>query len=46
MLHAYRVKLRGGLSGADGDEVARQRVEAYANRMRPTGLLVRLKTPL
>lgn len=37
------MKLRGGLSGADGDEVARQRVEAFANKMRPVGLLVRLK---
>ena len=45
MLHAYRVKLRGGLPGADGDEVARQRVEAFVNKMRPTGLLVRLEYP-
>ncbi|KAM5535369.1 hypothetical protein V8D89_010891 [Ganoderma adspersum] len=43
VLHAYRVKLRGGLSGADGDEIARQRVEAFANKMRPTGLLDYIK---
>lgn len=34
------MKLRNGLSGLDGDEVARQRVEEFANKMRPTGFLV------
>ncbi|CCM00929.1 uncharacterized protein FIBRA_02976 [Fibroporia radiculosa] len=39
VLDAYRVKLRDGLSGAEGDEIARRRVEIYANKMRPPGFL-------
>ncbi|KAI8995533.1 maintenance of mitochondrial morphology protein 1 [Trametes punicea] len=39
VVDAYRVKLRNGLSGSEGDEVARQCVEDFANRMRPTGFL-------
>ena len=40
VLNAYRVKLRDGLPGSEGDEIVRQRVEEFANKMRPTGLLV------
>lgn len=36
----YRSKLRNDLPGADGDEVARKRLEDYANRIRPSGFLV------
>ncbi|KAI0757106.1 maintenance of mitochondrial morphology protein 1 [Daedaleopsis nitida] len=43
VLEAYRVKLRNGLNGAEGAEVARQRVEEFANRMRPTGLFDYIK---
>ncbi|KAJ3018028.1 hypothetical protein NUW54_g440 [Trametes sanguinea] len=43
VLDAYRVKLRNGLSGAEGDEVARQRVEEFANKMRPAGFLDYIK---
>ncbi|KAI0361739.1 maintenance of mitochondrial morphology protein 1 [Trametes cingulata] len=43
VLDAYRVKLRNGLAGAEGDEVARQRVEDFANKMRPTGFLDYIK---
>ncbi|RDX55969.1 maintenance of mitochondrial morphology protein 1 [Polyporus arcularius HHB13444] len=43
VLEAYRVKLRNGLTGADGDEIARQRVEEFANKMRPAGLLDYIK---
>ena len=35
------MKLRNGLSGPEGEEVARQRVEDFANKMRPKGLFVR-----
>ncbi|KAJ3844099.1 maintenance of mitochondrial morphology protein 1 [Lentinula raphanica] len=35
----YRSKLRNDLSGAEGDEVARKRVEDYANRIRPASFL-------
>ncbi|KAJ7139811.1 hypothetical protein C8R44DRAFT_605728 [Mycena epipterygia] len=35
----YRSKLRDGLSGAEGDEVARKRIEDYANKIRPPGFL-------
>ncbi|KAI0670004.1 maintenance of mitochondrial morphology protein 1 [Trametes maxima] len=43
VLDAYRVKLRNGLAGLEGDEVARQRVEDFANKIRPTGLLDYIK---
>ncbi|KAJ3971941.1 maintenance of mitochondrial morphology protein 1 [Lentinula raphanica] len=36
----YRSKLRNDLSGAEGDEVARKRVEDYANKIRPASFLV------
>ncbi len=40
VLDAYRMKMRGHLPGLDGDELARRRVEAFANKIRPPGLLV------
>lgn len=40
VVDAYRMKLRDHLSGADGDEVARKRVEAFANKMRPPTFVV------
>ncbi|RPD63041.1 maintenance of mitochondrial morphology protein 1 [Lentinus tigrinus ALCF2SS1-6] len=43
VLEAYRVKLRNGLTGTEGDEIARQRVEEFANKMRPAGLLDYIK---
>ncbi|KAI0932339.1 ERMES complex subunit mmm1 [Taiwanofungus camphoratus] len=43
VLEAYRVKLRDDLPGAEGDEVARKRVESYANMMRPPGFLDPIK---
>ncbi len=42
VLDAYRTKLRDDLPGPEGDEVARKRVEAFANKMRPPGFLVRV----
>ncbi|TFK76948.1 hypothetical protein BDN72DRAFT_754864 [Pluteus cervinus] len=35
----YRSKLRGDSIGPEGEEVARKRVEEYANRIRPAGFL-------
>ncbi|KAH9165842.1 maintenance of mitochondrial morphology protein 1 [Lactarius sanguifluus] len=37
----YRSKLRDDLQGIDGDEIVRQRVEDFVNRMRPSGILDR-----
>lgn len=31
------------MQGADGDEVARKRVEEFANKFRPPGFLVRVQ---
>ncbi len=45
VVNVYRSKLRNDLAGPQGDEVARQRVEAYANRIRPAGFLVRPRSP-
>ncbi|KAF9270378.1 maintenance of mitochondrial morphology protein 1 [Marasmius fiardii PR-910] len=39
VLNVYRSKLRDDLSGSAGDEVARQRVEDFANKIRPAGFL-------
>ncbi|KAI5835851.1 hypothetical protein K523DRAFT_259604 [Schizophyllum commune Tattone D] len=39
ILNVYRSKLRDDLDGMDGDEVARARVEAYANRVLPSSFL-------
>lgn len=36
----YRSKLRDDLIGPEGEEVARQRIENYANQIRPPGFLV------
>ncbi|KAI0322674.1 hypothetical protein OF83DRAFT_545778 [Amylostereum chailletii] len=38
-VQAYRSKMRNHLEGADGDEVARKRVEEFANRIRPAMFL-------
>lgn len=39
----YRSKLRNDLCGPEGDEVARQRIETYANQIRPPGFLDYIK---
>ncbi|KAJ6627242.1 hypothetical protein B0H10DRAFT_1780248 [Mycena sp. CBHHK59/15] len=39
IVEIYRSKLRDGLPGAEGDEVARKRIEDYANKIRPPGFL-------
>jgi maintenance of morphology protein 1 len=36
----YRSKLRDDIQGVEGDEIVRQRVEDFVNRMRPPGILV------
>jgi maintenance of morphology protein 1 len=36
----YRSKLRDDIQGVEGDEIVRQRVEDFVNRMRPSGILV------
>ncbi|THH34108.1 hypothetical protein EUX98_g13 [Antrodiella citrinella] len=43
VLEAYRSKLRDNLSGPEGDEVARKRVEAFANKMRPPAFVDPIK---
>ncbi|PCH33550.1 maintenance of mitochondrial morphology protein 1 [Wolfiporia cocos MD-104 SS10] len=43
VLEAYRVKLRGSLPGAEGDEVVRKCIEDYANKMRPPWFLDPIK---
>ncbi|KAF9015316.1 maintenance of mitochondrial morphology protein 1 [Cyathus striatus] len=37
--NVYRSKLRDDLSGLQGDEIARKRIEDYANRIRPAGFM-------
>ncbi|KAI9445035.1 hypothetical protein H4582DRAFT_1912867 [Lactarius indigo] len=39
----YRSKLRDDLQGIEGDEIVRQRVEDFVNRMRPSGILDRIQ---
>ncbi|KAK7064487.1 maintenance of mitochondrial morphology protein 1 [Favolaschia claudopus] len=39
IVEIYRSKLRDGLTGVDGDEAARKRIEDYANRIRPPGFV-------
>ncbi|ESK98355.1 mitochondrial outer membrane protein mmm1 [Moniliophthora roreri MCA 2997] len=39
VVDVYRSKLRNDMSGIEGDEVARRRVEEYANKIRPVGFL-------
>lgn len=41
VVNVYRSKLRDNLPGAEGDEVARKRIEDYANQIRPPGFVVR-----
>lgn len=36
----YRAKLQNGLEGSEGNEIARARIEAYANKIRPRSFLV------
>ncbi|OCH96509.1 maintenance of mitochondrial morphology protein 1 [Obba rivulosa] len=43
LLESYRSKLRGDKPGLEGDEIARRRVEDFANRMRPAGFLSPIK---
>ncbi|TFK41015.1 maintenance of mitochondrial morphology protein 1 [Crucibulum laeve] len=42
VVDVYRSKLRDDLSGVDGDEVARKRIEDYANKIRPAGFVDRI----
>lgn len=39
IVDVYRSKLRDGLPGIEGDEIARRRIENYANKIRPSGFL-------
>ncbi|KAI6136769.1 hypothetical protein F5141DRAFT_1076555 [Pisolithus sp. B1] len=39
VIDVYRAKLQNGLTGLKGIEVARQRIEAYANTIRPRNFL-------
>ncbi|KAJ3567361.1 hypothetical protein NP233_g6411 [Leucocoprinus birnbaumii] len=39
----YRLKLRDDLPGLEGDEVARRKIEEFANRIRPPGFLDDIK---
>lgn len=41
VVNVYRSKLRNDIEGTGGDEIARKRVEDYANKIRPAGFLVR-----
>ncbi|KAG5644742.1 ERMES complex subunit mmm1 [Asterophora parasitica] len=43
VVNVYRSKLRDDLVGPEGDEIARQRIENYANRIRPTGFIDHIK---
>ena len=36
----YRSKLRNDIAGIEGDEIARKRIEVYANTNRPAGFVV------
>lgn len=46
VVETYRSKLRNDLPGADGDEIARQRIERYANRIRPDSFVVSVQSSL
>ncbi|KIJ68280.1 hypothetical protein HYDPIDRAFT_124598 [Hydnomerulius pinastri MD-312] len=39
VVDVYRAKLQDGKTGFEGNEVARERIEAYANKIRPRGFL-------
>jgi hypothetical protein len=41
-MDVYRQKIRDDLPGIEGDEVARKKIEEYANQIRPPGFLVSL----
>lgn len=41
VVDVYRSKLRNDISGVEGDEFARKRIEVYANTVRPPGFVVR-----
>ncbi|KAF5337107.1 hypothetical protein D9611_003323 [Ephemerocybe angulata] len=43
IVDVYRSKLRDDLPGIEGDEVARQRIEDFANKIRPAGFLDQIK---
>lgn len=43
VVEVYRSKLRDDLPGPEGDEIARIRIENYANKIRPSGFLVRVR---
>jgi maintenance of morphology protein 1 len=45
VVDVYRQKIRNDLPGIEGDEVARRKIEEYANRIRPPGFLVSLVQP-
>ncbi|KAG5353245.1 hypothetical protein C0989_008980 [Termitomyces sp. Mn162] len=39
IVDVYRSKLRDDLTGPEGNEIARKRIEDYANKIRPAGFL-------
>lgn len=43
VVNIYRLKLRDDLLGLEGDEVARRKIEEFANRVRPPGFLDDIK---
>ncbi|EMD41781.1 hypothetical protein CERSUDRAFT_147088 [Gelatoporia subvermispora B] len=43
LLEAYRFKLRDDKPGLEGDEIARRRIENYANNLRPAGFMSPIK---
>lgn len=43
VVDVYRSKLRDDLFGAEGDEIARKRIEDYANTIRPPGFIDHIK---
>lgn len=40
VVETYRSKLRDDLPGAEGEEIARQRIERFANSIRPEAFVV------
>lgn len=40
-MDVYRSKLRDDTPGIEGDEIARKRIESYANSIRPASFVVR-----
>jgi hypothetical protein len=40
VVDVYRSKLRNDIAGIEGDEIARKRIEVYANSNRPAGFVV------